>query len=56
VRLEGTLGSHVRCAVVANDFAPDVSPDVFLGAGTHDCFVVGTADVEDHGTNNRMMP
>jgi hypothetical protein len=56
VRLEGTLGSRVRCAVVANDFAPAVSPDVFLGAGTHDCLVVGTADVEDHGTHNRIIP
>jgi hypothetical protein len=56
VRLEGTLGSHVRCAVIANDFAPDVSPDVFLGAGTHDCLVVGTADVVDQGANNRVIP
>ncbi len=56
VRLEGTLGSRVRCALIANDFAPDVSPDVFLGAGTHDCLVVGTADVVDQGTNNRVIP
>jgi hypothetical protein len=56
VRLEGTIGSRVRCAVVANAFAADVSPDVFLGEGTHDCLVVGTADVEDHGTRNRIIP
>jgi hypothetical protein len=56
VRLEGTLGSRVRCALVANDFAPDVSPDVFLGPDTHDCLVVGTPDVEDHGTHNRIIP
>jgi hypothetical protein len=46
----------VRCAVVANDFAPGVTPDVHLGPGTHDCLVAGTADVVDEGTNNRIVP
>jgi hypothetical protein len=56
VRLEGTLGSRVRCAVIANDYAADVSPDVYLGPGTHDCLVVGTTDVVDEGTNNHVVP
>jgi len=56
VYLEATLGSHVRCAVVANDFGAQVSPDVYLGLGTHDCLVAWTADVVDEGTNNHIVP
>ena len=56
VYVEGTLGSRVRCSVIANDFGASVSPDVFLGPNTHDCLVVGTGDVEDHGTNNHVIP
>lgn len=56
VYVDGTLGTRVRCGVIGNDFGATVSPDVFLGANTHDCIVIGTADVEDHGTNNHVIP
>jgi hypothetical protein len=54
--LEGTLGEAVVCRLLANDFAPEVSPDVYLGEGTHDCLVVGTVDVVDLGVNNHVIP
>lgn len=54
--LEGTLGEAVACRVLANDFAPDVTPDVYLGEHTHDCLVVGTGDVVDLGVDNHVIP
>jgi hypothetical protein len=56
VVLEGTLGSHVSCRLVANDYDSITGPDVFLGPATHDCLVVGASSVEDHGTHNRIIP
>jgi hypothetical protein len=56
VVLEGTFAQHVRCWIVDNIFKGTSQFDVFLGPGTHDCLVNGTASVVDLGTGNRVVP
>ena len=56
VGLYATFGDNMHCLLLDNKFQSEDGLDIFLGAATSNCFVVGDRlDVIDLGTNNVII-